>query len=116
MDSRVSWPLWLTERTRRCAVRPLVEACMLQYTRSPSAPVMLMQGPSTSAALRNGPGLALAASAASAVLWDGSERTCAADAAEASAPTPSAADAPAEGSAESGGPSSIPAARLVSSL
>ena len=108
MESRVSWPLSLTERALCCAVRPLVEACMLQYTRSPPAPVTLMQGPSTSAALRNGPGRTLAAGAASAVLCVGRERTCAAGAAEASTPTPSATDAPAEGGADLGGLATIP--------
>ena len=53
MESWVSWPLWLAQRAL-CS-RPLVEACMLQYTRSPPTPVTLMQGPSTSPALRNGP-------------------------------------------------------------
>ena len=53
MGSWVSWPLWLMACIA-CSL-PLVEACMLQYTRSPPAPVTLMQGPSTSPALRKGP-------------------------------------------------------------
>ena len=64
MEFCVSWLRRLKERPL-CSV-PLVEACMLQYTRSPSAPVTLMQGPSMSAALRNGPGRTLGTNASTA--------------------------------------------------
>ena len=69
---------------------------MLQYTRAPSGPVTLMQGPSTSAALRNGPGPGRATGGLSASLCKGSERMLAAGAADASAANPSAADASAQ--------------------
>ena len=97
MESWVSWPLWLAQRAL-CS-RPLVEARMLQYTRSPPAPVTLMQGPSTSPALRKGPERTPAAGTSSAALCGGPERALAADAADACTDSPFAGDTPAEGGA-----------------